>query len=553
MRGIRACACVMLCAAAAWPAIGRAQPWPPGPSRTLAFTQYAPAVLSEADISLRPADGSPPYQLTVDARAVQDAVEDVKLPVGWVGNNVLAFATASGQQAAQEPLYFQRIDSPRRVDVDNYVIGAAPAPAGATVAVLGEGQHLFMHLVDAATLRKIVLPLPGDKAQFTTYGDYPLVWSADGTRIATGWRESNGLRIAVCTVLGRCISAFHRDDIGLASISVGWSFAIGWLSTATLLLAVAPALGGQSGSLVTLPAANLGAHASPAVARGTRLGAGQVLAVSVAPTGDYAALIETPAANKTPLVQVARISGGALVPGASITATGEAGVGSVVTGASFAFAAPSQAWDGHAVFYSESYYQGQASRPTQAIVRADAATGTHAIIQTDGYWVAIQPSGPAVTSIGRGQGSCPNPPDAVTVPGTHFGFSAKTSVQETVAYYRTLRRQAFRLDDGSCLGTVMSGTALAANKRAIGQLKSGESGVVPSAVKPMKIQLDLTTGIATEVATVQEGLTVYRGGTVVSTQKVVSATATYHLKLRSLGKVNGFPVSRWMVTAVSGG
>jgi hypothetical protein len=387
----------------------------------------------------------------------------------------------------------------------------------------------------------------------TAYGGMSVTWSPDGARLAAVWLTSNGAKaaIAVCLVAAaRCSVAYHRNDVGLPAISVGKQLLIAWLSSKLLLLVVTPGYGGQPSTLVTLPAGNPGARATAAL-EGGHLARGQVLALSVSPSGQDAALAETAAYNKAPVLQIARIAGSRLVPTSVISPLGTGTIRSAFAG-SFSFAAPSQAWVGRGIVYAETFESSARAIPSADIARLDAVTGQREIVEKSAFWGALQPPGPMVRSISRTQGTCPLPPSAVTFSGQHFGFDRAASVRQTVSYFRMLRQQAFRLADGSCLGTVASGSVLSANLAAIAALKNGETAVVPAAIHPTAIQVNVKAGVATETATVSEGESVYRGNRRVKIEAVKYSSVVYHLRLKGLGKVNGFPQFRWMVESVSG-
>jgi hypothetical protein len=483
-------------------------------------------------------------RLTVDARIVPDAFENAKLPIGWVGSNAIAYVVGSGQQIGADPVYVQRIDSPRRVMIADGVVaadvfGSQLATAGGTTS------DLALTVTDVATHKAERMALPAH-TRFVLEGydggNVQLAWSPGGDRLAMIWQAPSGVWIAVCTIADKkCILGRHRSDLDWNPSHPFISFSLGWLDSEILLVASAPKYQSSASVLGTIPANRPSTHPLPATVPGRRLARPTVFAVTISPGGGYAALVEG-TGEKPAVVQVARIAGGKLLLGRSQAMFS----GNAIFSGTSSFAAASQAWVGRSVLYATQSFT-RSNRLGGSVWLEDAATGARVLRYSRALWGAFRPTVPTLTSLNRGEGNCPAAPSASVEAHPRFGFDAKTSVRQTVAYFRALRQQAFAMADGSCLSTIAEGATLAANLAAIRSLSAGARADVPSDISPRTLMANGKTGFASETAMVSEGESIYRGGRSLHAGAIHSVRVTYTLRLRYLGKPHGFPESRWMV------
>lgn len=533
---------------------------------TVATLEPADTQTARLDISIY-SPSLPKLPLTLDARAVNGAAQDTKLPVGWVGSNLVAYAVASDQNIGPEPLYVQRIDSPRRILVANDALAAAPAPSSARLAILRGSmstginpQTSQVSLQIAAFARRHTAPmsLPTDSSTVATGfddGQAALGWSADGSRVAAAWMVSSGVQVAICTPSnGHCVTAVHNTDLGLHPQPLKTRVGLGWVSNQVVLLEVTVLTAHGRSALVTLPAGDPTQRPVLALAPGTHLAQPEVEEFSVAPIGGNAGFVVGSTGGSARWLQIAHLRGIQLMPEQRTVALAPQRGG--LRPLDVFAAAPEQAWssDGQVLTYADVVTRQ--SRRSGSVWRITVSNGRRQELFSNSAWVAtrsVAGGTEAVATGPRDAGSCPDPPVAEQTPASGqptTSFPKQASVQRAVLFYASMRRQAFRLADGSCLSSVAGRAALSADLGHIaGLAQAGEFATVSSSVKPQSIRVNMAAGTATEVAVTSTGETDYHDGQSVRAVAARTVTVRYSLRLRHLPKSHGQPQSRWIVMA----
>ncbi|HLJ68072.1 MAG TPA: hypothetical protein VKX16_11995 [Chloroflexota bacterium] len=515
----------------------------------LAILQPQASTLAEPDLVVLPADGTARIRVTVDARDEPQVMANLKLPLSWVGSNALAFALASGQATFAEPVYVQRVDSPRRLKIADGVIAAQIAPDSERLALMTEpGGVVALDVVGFHPRSTRRLALPWSAAMIPVQYGYPSVaWSPDGARVAAAWPSKAGIEVAVCAVqAARCALAAHRRDIGVAAGPLT-SLVLAWTSGHSLVLAVTNLFSRTASTIVRLDPNRLSAPGRPALAAEFGLAGAQIVGMTPDLAGRHMALLEETGFRGGATLQTARLSSGRLIGPSQIIHGGNALMYNTVSHQPFTVAPPAQAWSGASLLYSQVDTNGRGTVTRAAAWRLDTATGRRALVVRDVEWAAKQPAGRPAVALARSAGSCPVAPLAATPPLPKT--LTTQSVRQTVDFYRAVRQQAYRLADGACLPTAATGPALAAIRHSLAQLRAGEWANVPGDLAPIFVQA--ASDRASEIANASQGERIYRGGRLVSSLPTKRLRLTYHLGLQPLGTRDGVHVSQWIVVSVS--
>lgn len=522
---------------------------------TYAVLESGPTTQSAADLSVFPV-GQPRLRLTLDAYDLRDAVQDVKLAVGWVGSDLLAYATGSGQQIIAEPVYVQTVSSPKRVRIARAALEAAAAPTAARIAVLeargnygASGYPLALVVVDMLRNQTRSLPIPRSSTAAAVGfddGQTAVRWSPDSSRIAAVWLSHGKLHLSICTIAtDRCVNATHGKDVGLRSIPLASRIVLAWTSSRTIVIAVTPILYGHPdrSTVVTLVADRPGERPAPAFAPGTHPRQPYVGAISVAPTGGGVALAESVNSSglKPLYLQTAHLRSGRIAPGpAFVQLSGQFG-GSP---AGVFSSTSSQAWSADGRFLNYSDQRTSTVGPSATVWQMDVAAGTRVPLVVGGEWVARQPSLPYVP-LSRSAGSCPSPPPASSPP-------ARPDVQQTMQFYFALREQAIRLGDSDCLAAVVGGGLLSGEVRQVAfAARAGQSVVQRVTAQVKNIGINASAKTATETAALTIAETTYQGSRITRSFPAVRVVRRYGLRWKETGRQGNIVLGHWMVVSLS--